>query len=98
MQVALGNAKKGDKISVQIIRNKKKRTLKATLDSQGPTTMPWGSSGDSPFQFDFGAMDMDFGNAFPFGHGPPAMQEQLRKLEERLKRLEGKSPKSRKKS
>ena len=93
---ALGNAQKGDTVSVEIIRDKKKRTLNATLDGKGKMNMQWSSSSGGPFEFDFGDMNMDFGRGFPFGLAPPAMQEQLRRLEERLNRLEGITPKAKK--
>jgi hypothetical protein len=91
---ALSKFKKDDTVNVGILRNKKKQTLKATLDGKG-RSMKW-KSGDTPFDFDFNfgdEFDMDFGKSFPFNHGPLHMQEQMRKLEERLNRLEGKKSK-----
>lgn len=87
---ALAKSQKGDKVKVSILRNKKKKTLTATLDEKA-RAMHWKGSGDSDFDFNFGEeFDMDFGKSFPFNHGPLHMQEQMRKLEERLNRLEGK--------
>ena len=59
--VALSRSKKGDKVSIEIIRTKKKRTLKATLDGTAPLRLHWGSAQ---------AWKDPFGNGHPRGPMP----------------------------
>ncbi len=99
----MNGAKKGDAVKVDIIRDKKKRTLSATLDSDGDMQMSWGP-GQGGFQFDFGQGVNPFapqgngqglfGQGFPFNHGSfgsDDMQERMQELEQRLQELEGRS-------
>lgn len=99
---ALGASKKGDKVSVKIIRNKKPRTLQVTLDddpSSGPS-FRWGGKMANPFNdggnWKPGELFKD-GKNFPFSpmhQGmPPEMQERIRQLEERIHKLEGRKNK-----
>jgi membrane-associated protease RseP (regulator of RpoE activity) len=91
---ALRPLKKGDKVKLKIIRDKKTLTLEAVLDSDGHSSMQW--RGQGPGQFDF---DFDFPNKFRVGpmeknknpwfqFDPKGLQEKVRELEERIKKLE----------
>ncbi|MCP4444591.1 MAG: PDZ domain-containing protein [Myxococcales bacterium] len=95
---ALRSTKKGEKVNVKIIRKRKAKTLQVILaDSASGHSMLWGEKhgafSNSP-DWKFGESMLD-GHRFPMGpmHGeaPAALQEKMRKLEERLDRLEGKS-------
>jgi hypothetical protein len=91
----LSDKNKGDLVSVRVLRDKKMKTLKMTLDSSG---VP---SDAKAFRFNFDSDNgfRGFGPDFPFGSmgggfdSPADMAEQLQRLEERLRRLEGRSGK-----
>ncbi len=86
---AMAAAKKGDKVSIEIIRAKKKKTLYARLDGNSALSMHWGAGRGGIDPFGQGDMKIDFGSNFPFHQGPEAMQKRVRQLEKRLNRLEG---------
>ena len=110
---ALSRAKKGDKVNVKVIRNKKPKTLQVTLDDDAMgSSMPWGGNGVNPFGVPDGALGTENlgkgewnpgsmfreGKNFPFGRmqqGPiqqgaeDELRDKVRKLEERLNKLEG---------
>jgi len=98
---ALSESKKGDKVTIDVLRDKKRKTLTATLDDDGGSQtmgqIQLGGSGNlnfAPDQFfkNFGpGMWGQIGpSASPFGPSQSDLQEKVRKLEERLERLEGK--------
>lgn len=92
---ALGTAKKGDKINIRVLRNKKPKTLQAILTSDPGPDMNWGDLSNpfgGPPNWKHERLFRD-GKDFPFGpmlEGTPReLQEKIQRLEERLDRLEG---------
>ena len=101
---AMSGAKKGDSVKLEIVRDKKQRTLSATLDSEAIDGQWSQGPGGPNFGFDFGKGNNFgkgnkgfapefFGKRFPFANDlfePGDLQEKVRRLEERLNKLEGK--------
>jgi membrane-associated protease RseP (regulator of RpoE activity) len=98
---ALSESKKGDKVKIEVLRDKKRKTLTATLDDDGGSAamgrIQLGGTGNFNFDFDpdqffkgMGPGMWGHAGASPFGPSQSDLQEKVRRLEERLERLEGK--------
>ena len=92
---ALQKREKGATATLQVVRDKRRVTLKAALRDGGPMAMAFGGNGGADFDFDWDAHDFT-GPAMKGMHGMKVfgdmggMQKKIDALEARLKDLEQK--------